>query len=146
MPTAAKLIAAILLAILTMIVSEQLKLQLPEGTVFGQFTFLNGLIALGIGWRFIGGASGGGFFRAINTGLTGVVVLISLLSFYHATRQMILASMQNSYSTLAGALQDIPRRMVDNGLYLIDQEILLTLGIGGVVIGLATEAARRRWR
>jgi Fe2+ transport system protein B len=146
MPTAAKLIAAILFAVMTMIASEQFKPYMPEGYQFGYFTFLNGAIAASVGWKLIGARVGRGLTSAINTALTAVLALVVVLLFSHSFRLMILESTGIGYASLADALQDIPQKMVDHGMLLLHADILTTFGVGTFITAILAEAAGRRWR
>ena len=146
MPTAAKLIAALLLALMAMIVSEQYKPYMPEGWQFGNFTFVNAGVALVIGWKLVGGRVGDGAVSAINNGITAVLSLLIVLVFYHSFRLMILESMGAGYNGLVDALQDVIRKMTKYGLLLLHTEIITTLGVGAVITSLSAESISRRWR
>ena len=49
MPTAARLVAAILLAILGWVLSDIVRPLMPEGTSFGWFNYVNSFIGLCVG-------------------------------------------------------------------------------------------------
>lgn len=146
MPTAAKLMSAIVLALLAMIVSEQFKPLKPEGTDFGIFTYVNGAIGAIVGWRFIGAKAGNGTVHSINAGLTGMLVLILVTLFVHAFWIMQANSFKLRYSTTTQAIQDMFNIMTENGLLLMQPNILITLVGGALFCGLISEATSRRWK
>ena len=146
MPTAAKLVAALTTALLAMILSEQVVPLLPEGLRVGNFTYLNGAAGLMFGWRFTGRYAGQGRAAGVSNAVTTNVALVLVLLFYHAFRLMILRSMQSGYASLGDALTDGVRNMGEYGVLLATWEFGLLFGLGSIVIGLASEAAARRWR
>ena len=79
MPDAARLVAAVSLAIIAWIVSGLIPPLMPEGTDFGYFAFVN--VGLGIlcGWLVMGRRAGRGITAAINNGLTATELGLSFL-------------------------------------------------------------------
>lgn len=146
MPTAAKLMSAIALALVALIASEQVKPLLPEGTAFGYFSYANAAIAAIVGWKLIGGRAGRGVMSAINNGLTGMLSMVLIVLFAHAFRIMFFNSRKLRYDSTAEAVQDIFQMMAENGVLLFHFNILFTLIGGALFSGLAAEATSRRWR
>lgn len=146
MPTAAKMIAAILLALLAMIVSEQFKPQMPPNFAFGNFTFVNAGFAVIVGWAVIGARSGRGRAQAINNGISGVLALLVLLLFYHSGRMMLINSINLRYGSFVEGVTDVFQMMADYALLLATAEIISTLVVGALIVGLSAEAVSRRWR
>ncbi|WP_370232030.1 TrgA family protein [Cognatishimia sp.] len=146
MPTAAKLTAAILFALMTIVASEQFKAYMPEGYQFGYFLWINAAIAAPIAWKLIGGRVGNGVASAINNGVTALLALVVVLLFNHSFRLMILESTGIGYANLTAALQDVASKMIEHGLLLLNTDILVTFGIGTFVTAILAEAASRRWR
>ena len=60
-PTAAKLIAALCLAVAVYFASEHVKSVFPPDMAFGIFSILNAAIAFGCGWVVVGRRAGRGF-------------------------------------------------------------------------------------
>ena len=146
MPTAAKLIAALLFAVTTMIASELFKPYMPEGTQFGYFTHINGSIAAAIGWKLIGAPAGRGMTSAINSGVTALFALVLVLLFNHSFRLMIIESTGIGYGSLSEALQDVAQKMVEHGLLVLNTDVLVAFGLGTFATSILAEAASRRWR
>lgn len=146
MPDAARLVAALSLALIAFIVSGQIMPLMPEGTNFGWFTYVN--VALGIlcGWIVMGRRAGRGITPAINNGLTGVGVLIFWGLFVQGCYEMIRLAMRNRYDGPLEALSAIFRIGLDYGTTIFVPVVVLTLLVGSVLAGLATEYAWRTWR
>ena len=66
MPTAARLVAAILLAILGWVLFDLIRPLMPEGTDFGWFNYVNAFIGWCVGWIVMGRRAGRGFVSGIN--------------------------------------------------------------------------------
>ncbi|KUJ80893.1 tellurium resistance protein [Ruegeria marisrubri] len=146
MPTAYRLVAACCLAVLAFIVSSQVINLSPEGTNFGYFTYVN--IGLGVicGWVVMGKRTGRGITAAINNGLTGMVALVFWGLFVQGTNEMFKLAMRHRYDGPFEAVLGIFQLGVEYGKVLLEPHIIWTLLIGGVVSGLLTELAWRRWR
>ena len=69
MPDAARLVAALGLALIAFIVSGQIMPLMPEGMDFGYFTWVNVGIGILTGWVVMGKRAGRGTTAAINNGL-----------------------------------------------------------------------------
>lgn len=146
MPTAARLIAALCLALLALAVSYEVMPHMPESTDFGYFVPLN--IALGgiCGWAFLGRHTGLGRIGAINNGIAGVAVLVFWGLAAQGTYEMFRLAMTHRYRDPLEAIFGIFELSVGYAQVLIAPEILATLVIGGVLAGLITEFAGKTWR
>lgn len=146
MPTASRLVAALCLAVLAFIVSGQIIDQAPEGTNFGKFTYVN--IGLGIicGWVIMGRRAGRGATWAINNGLTGMAALVFWGLFVQGTNEMFRLAMRHRFDGPFEAVLAIFTLGVEFGQQLLVPHIIWTLLIGGVLSGVLTEAAWKRWR
>jgi hypothetical protein len=146
MPNAARLVAALGLGLIGFIVSGQIMPLLPEGTYFGWFTHVN--VALGVicGWVVMGKRAGGGISDALTNGLTGIAVLVFWALFVQGTYEMVQLAMRRRYGGPFEAIKAIFEIGLDYGQLLVQVNILVTLLVGGVLVGLATEFAARRWR
>ena len=146
MPTAAKLMSAIALALVAFVASEQFKPLMPEGTDFGNFSFFNAGIAAIIGWKLIGAKAGRGILSGINGGLTGMIAMVLVVLFIHAFWIMFENSRSLRYDSVSEAIQSIFSMMTEYGVLLLRPNILMTLLGGAVFSGLLAEATSRRWR
>lgn len=147
MPTAARLCAALSLAVLAFIVSGQVMPLMPEGRAVGPwFTPVNMGVALVVGWVVLGSRSGRGTTSAVNNGLTGMAVMMFWELFVHSTDEMVRLAMRNRYDGPLEAILAIFHLGFDYSVMIFDSKVIMTLLIGGVVAGLVTEYASRTWR
>jgi len=146
MPTAARLVAALLLAILAWILSDLVRPLMPEGTQFGIFNFMNAFIGLCVGWVVMGPRAGRGTVPGINNGLTGTAVLVIWALTVHSSLEMFRLAMRNRYDGAMEALTSIFLIASEFALMIAVPAVILTAVAGAVAVGLATEFAARRWR
>jgi hypothetical protein len=147
MPTAAKLAAAILFGALAWWVSVLVTPLFPEGTDLGRFAFWNALIGAFIGWRVAGGRARTTWPNAVAYGMTAAVEMVGVALLLYSTLRMLSQSTRMVYEGPIEALADVARIMVENlTKYIVQPDILITLVVGGVLAGLATEWVARNYR
>lgn len=146
MPNAARLVAAVSLALIAFILSGLIMPLMPEGTGFGYFTHVNVVLGILVGWIVMGTRAGRGTAPGINNGLTGVVALIFWGLFVQGCYEMFRQAMRNRFDGPFDAVLAIFEISADYGLILLTPAVIATALIGGVLAGLATEFAWRRWR
>ena len=146
MPTAAKLVSAVAIALVALWAALAYIPQLPPDTDVGYLREIMSALGLVIGWRSLGRFVGRGYGEAIGHGLRASVLLVfwALLGFSSYT--MLLRSTRQIYRADVGrALLDVPSIMLDYGKLLLAQDVLVALGVGGIIAGLAAEWTSRRW-
>ncbi len=146
MPSASRLIAAVCLLVVAFIVSSMIITNGEEGKDYGAFTYVNMFLGVACGWTIMGRRAGKGWTAAINNGLTGIAALVFWGLFVQGCYEMIRLAMRHRYDGPFEALLAIFQIGIEYGRLLLTPEILLTLAIGALVAGLATEEASRRWR
>ncbi|MEM9552142.1 MAG: TrgA family protein [Pseudomonadota bacterium] len=146
MPNASRLIAAVSLAVLAFIASGMVMPLMPDGIDFGYFTYINMALGLACGWIIMGSRAGRGVTAAINNGITGTAALVFWALFVQGCYEMFRKAMQNWYDGPFEAIIAVFQIMFDYALIVFVPSVILTLVIGGVISGLATEQASRRWR
>ena len=145
MPTAARMVAAVLLAALAWVTSDLIRPLLPEGTNFGIFNQVNATIGFFVGWVFIGPRAGRGFAAGISNGFTSVVILTASALFVQGAYEMTVLSMRHRYGGFVEAIAAIFAIGTEYGATMMVPNVLLTLFFGGCLVGLLTELASRRW-
>lgn len=146
MPTAAKLMSAVAFALVALWASVAYVPHLPEGTDVGYLREIMAALGVVIGWRSLGRHVGRGYREALGHGLRTSLLLVfwALLGFSAYT--MLLRSTRQIYRADAGkALLDVPRIMLDYGMLMLAQDVLVALVVGGMLAGLAAEWTARRW-
>ena len=146
MPSAARAVGAVGLAVLAFVVSGMIMPLMPEGTGFGYFTYVNIVIGLFAGWITIGKRMGRGWTSAINMGMTGAAVLVFWGLFVQATNEMVRLAMRNRYDGPFDALVAIFQIGTEYFMIMATVPVLSTLVIGGALTGIAAERASRTWR
>ncbi|WP_293576617.1 TrgA family protein [Phaeobacter sp.] len=146
MPTAARLIAAIAMALVATGVSYLIMPLLPDGTAFGYFVPLNAGLGASIGWLWVGRQTGLGLVNAVNNGLTGAALLVLWGLFFQGAWEMFRLAMRNRYDGPFEALSAIFVIALDFFFVMAVPHVLLALAIGGVLTALLAENAARRWR
>ncbi|MEP1766069.1 MAG: TrgA family protein [Sulfitobacter sp.] len=145
MPTAARLVAALLLAAMAWILSDQIRPLMPEGTDFGWFNYVNAFTGACVGWTIMGTRAGRGVVQGINNGLTGGAMLFIWGLAIHSCYEMFRLAMRNRYDGPMEAITAIFLIASEFGLLIGTPLVLGTAVIGAVIIGLATEFAGKRW-
>lgn len=146
MPNAARLAAAVSLAILAFILSGQIMPLMPEGTDFGYFTIINMSLGVLVGWILMGRRAGRGTVGAINNGFTGMVTLIFWGLFVQGAYEMFRRAMRNRYDgpfEAVAAIFEIGG--IEYGQVLLNTTVITTAILGGIIAGLLTESAYKRW-
>jgi hypothetical protein len=146
MPTAAKLVAALSFALLAFLACSVLEGTLPEGEQIGHLYEVAIASAALTGWFVSGAARRTGYAEAAATGLrtttTAVVVALTVLS----VGTMWTTAMRGLYRGMVDAILDIFQTFVDFAGLLLPVVVLGTLFFGGMLAGMITEWAGRRWR
>ena len=145
MPTASKLVAAVAYALLGFLAAQTFVKYLPEGTPLGYFREMTAAIGFIVGWLVMGKLNRKGYREAINTGLVTALILVfwTLLAF--SLYFMLRKSMRMMYDGPMEAVLGIFQLMFDYGKMLVQPDMIGVILIGGIVAGLVTEWAGKRW-
>lgn len=145
MPTIAKLVAAIGLAIVGWYGSEMVRPLLPPNTDFGWFNYVNVLLGILCGWLVTGSRVGRGYPEGISAGLTGTAALVFWAVFVQSCNEMIGRSLERRYDGPVEALIAIFELSVEFASYLLHGPLIALLVGGAIVVGLVSEVVSRRW-
>ncbi len=146
MPTAARLVSAILLACLAFFASLQVMPLLPEGTNFGYFIHVNVVLGLLVGWIYMGRRFGGSLVNSINNGVTGAIVLVLCALFLQGAWEMFRLAHRLIYDGPVEAIAAIFTIGLDYFFLIAVPNVWVTLIIGGCLVGLISDMAWKRWR
>ena len=146
MPTAARLVAGILRAILGWVLSDIVRPLMPEGTNFGWFNHVNAFIGLCVGWSVIGTRVGRGFVFAIKNGVTGTAVLILWAIVVQSCYEMFRLAMRNRYDGPMEALTSIFIIGSEFGIMIATPTFFAVAVAGALVTGILADEAGKRWR
>ncbi len=146
MPTAGKLIGAILFAALSYYVSEQIKVLLPgEGAGATWFSPVNALIGMVMGWQVMGSNAGQGFVPATGFGLTTVFAITFWSLLIWSGYEMIKYAVRGRYDGPVDALVAMSDIMLDYAALIVVPAIIGTMVIGSFICAMVTEFFSRRW-
>lgn len=158
MPTAAKLVSALALALVALWGTLAYIPQLPEGADTGDLLPIMAVLGALVGWHSLGrsvGAARGqraglragrGYVEAMGHGLRATVLVVFWATLGFSTSTMLMRSTRQVYRGDPWlALMDVPRLMLDYGRLLVAQDVILALTVGGLCAGLVAEWSARRW-
>jgi hypothetical protein len=145
MPTAAKLIAAFFFAILGYVAAVLYIPTLPEGTQVAFFPLITAVIGMISGWKVMGNLVGVGYWASMSSGLQTSVVVVFFTTFGFSTYRMIVQSTRGRYEGPSEAVLAAFQLMLDYLLLLATPATPVALVAGGILGGLITEWASKRW-
>ena len=153
MPTPAKLVAAVLFAVLCWFVADTIVREvLPEGVRVGRFREMLAVGGLLVGWRYIGvpatGPTGRGtnVTHAITAGLGAAIVLTALALILHAFAVMIGESLGRKYTAIGDAAAAWMGFLWTDVQTIAHPMVLGLMFGGGAVVGLIAGVVGRIWR
>lgn len=146
MPTAGKLIGAILFAALAYYVTEQAKLALPaEGAGLTMLSPVNGVLGAILGWRVMGANAGQGFVPATGFGLTTIFAVTFWALLIWSAYTMIERAVSGRYKGPVDALLGMADMMLDNARVIVTPGVVGSAVIGSFICAMITEYFSRRW-
>ncbi|MEM6390336.1 MAG: TrgA family protein [Pseudomonadota bacterium] len=145
--TMARLLSAIMFCALGYYCGLLTRATFNEGVAADYFPHAIAIIGLWQGWTVLGKQVGQGYYASLGQGFrTSVQITIFGLLFF-ALREMFIRSGQLRYNDFGVALFDAMGLFLQYGQqFLLIYEAWMTLGLGGMVIGIVAEAAKRVWR
>lgn len=146
MPTGAKLMAAVCFAVVGWVLANYYALNAPDSAALGPVREVAGLVGAIIGWKVMGPSAGKGYVEAAGAGIKTAVVLAVVALFLLSLKQMLDNSVKMRYDGALDAILDVFMTMVKRSEGLLSLGVFGTILLGGIVGGLLTENAGRRWK
>jgi uncharacterized membrane protein len=147
MPTAAKLICAILMCALgygtSVLVIYRI---LPEGANYRGFAEVNAVIGFAIGWRMLGRMVGERMVVSVMNGMLAALVLFVLGLAVQAFYEMIQRALDIKYDSPGKALNEMLELAAKFAVQAADPGVMAAHFGAAALIGLIGHAASRRWR
>lgn len=139
------------MAFLAWIVSGQVKaaiLAVHGSYNFGWFVTLSVVVGFLCGYGVLGSRVTGrlGFATAVSIGLTAAAATVFWVLLLVSGNEMLRLALARRYDGPTEALMALVPIAGDYGQYLLRADIILTLVIGGMVIGWAIDLSARRWK
>ncbi len=145
MPTAAKMVAAVMMALTLFLAAEAARAGFAEGTPADYFSPIVAGIGFVTGWMVLGTLTGKGYSVSFGLGLRTAVTAVFWVLLAFSLWQMIELSMKMRYDGPMQAILDVFALMIENGRLVLQRDVLVALGVGGALAGLCAEWAGRRW-
>lgn len=145
MPTASKIVAAVLFAALAALGAEIFRPLLPEGTQTGWLVPGSAAIAFICGWRIMGRLTGKGYSAAMNTGIRTSVTVLFWATLVFSIYTMVNRSTKMLYDDAGEAVLAVFDLMLGYGKLMLDGQFIAVVLLGGLVCGGLTEYVGRRW-
>jgi hypothetical protein len=146
MPTGAKLMAAISFAVVGWILANYFAQNLPDGTAVGPIREAAALVGAVVGWKVMGPSVGKGYVEAAGSGIKTAVVLAVVALFLLALKEMLDNSVKLRYDGALDAILDVFQTMAKRSQAMLSLGVFGTIFLGGIIAGLLTENAGRRWK
>ncbi|WP_294979828.1 TrgA family protein [Tabrizicola sp.] len=146
MPTGAKLMAAASFAVVGWVLANFYAMNMPDASAAGPIREVAALVGAITGWKVMGPAVGKGYVEAAGAGVRTAIVLAVAALFLLALAEMLDNSVKMRYDGALEALLDIFQTMARRSGALLSVGVFGTILFGGVLGGLLTENAGRRWK
>ena len=146
MPTAAKLVAAVLFSLLGVAAVQVFMPLLPEATPVRGLVPSVIVIAIVCGWLVLGRIAGAGYGNAIGNGISAGVAIAFWMVVIWALVEMIERSTKMRYDGPMAAVLGGLGLMVEYAALMLHGPFIGLVLIGSAGVGIATEAVARRWR
>lgn len=145
MPSAGRIVGAILVGLLAWYVSELYKPLMQEGTDFGHFSIYNAALGVLLGWVMLGYRAHSFRRSSVSAGLTAVAALVFWGLCLHSIAEMLKLSLRKAYDGPVEAVIGVAQLMIKYGAIMATPEMLVTLIVGGCVTGYLSGWAEQRW-
>lgn len=146
MPTGAKLAAALTFAVVGWITTNYYVPNMPDVEVAGNVREGVALIGAIVGWRVMGTSVGRGYLEAAGSGIKTAVMVVFFALLLFSLYEMLMNSVKMRYDGAFDAIMDVFTTMARRSQALLSVGVLASMIIGGIVAGLISENASRRWR
>lgn len=146
MPTAAKLMAAICFAVVGWVMANYYAVNMPDSAAAGPIREGAALVGVIIGWSVMGNSVGRGYVEAAGSGIKTAVLVAVVALFLLALAEMLDNSVKMRYETAVEAILSVFQTMAKRSHALLSLGVFGTILFGGIVAGLLTENAGRRWK
>lgn len=146
MPTAAKLFAAMVLAGVGALAAWLVLVHASDNLRAGFLPVLAAVVGIVGGWRVIGRQAGRGYTGAAAMGLQGVIYMVFWVLVLVSTAKMLTLAWSQRYKSPMEAVVDIFGQGIGYAQLMNVPSVIMVLILGGMMAGLVSEWAGRRWR
>ncbi|MGI3171590.1 TrgA family protein [Pseudooceanicola sp. C21-150M6] len=149
MPTAARVVAALLNAFLAWLLAGLAMAVMPDYVVRGYLVPISVVVGAACGWVILGRRSDYGrlgYPNGMGVGLSAIVATVLWVLAICASLRALDYALAGRYSGPIMALYDVVPIGLDFAMYLANVPAIATLVVGGMLVGAATHWASTKWR
>lgn len=146
MPTAAKVMAAVSFAVVGWVLANYYALNMPDAAAAGPIREGAALVGVVVGWSVMGNSVGKGYVEAAGSGIKTAVILAVVALFLLALAEMLENTVRMRYEDALEAILAVVDTMAKRSHALLSLGVFGTILLGGIVGGILTENAGRRWK
>ncbi|WP_166416324.1 TrgA family protein [Cochlodiniinecator piscidefendens] len=145
MPTAARLVSALLFMGLAYLVTDMVPALLEDGQPYGYLYEITVALGAICGWTIMGPRAEYGGRDAIGGGVTTGAALFITATFVQAFMRMIKLSMRGRYDNAPEAVAKVFEIWFEFAMLIATPKLLITLVLGSVIAGSIAGGVGRRW-
>lgn len=145
MPTSAKLISAIILAVFGYMIAEATRPYLPEGMPTKWLIPVSTLVPAACAWKVVGRLAGRGYNVSISMGIYAVFVALFFCLVTFAIAEMLKRSIRLQYEGPMEAIVEMFGIVLEYGVLLVNPMPAMYLAICAIIVGPIAEFAHRKW-
>ncbi|HBZ44743.1 MAG TPA: hypothetical protein DEO85_11935 [Maritimibacter sp.] len=146
MPTFARLVAAVLLAVLGFGVSFLTFPYFDEGVPVSGIPVVAAIMGVIVGWTFTGARFQRQSGNAVAIGITSVVVQTLLTLFAFAIKRMVDRAFRNAYDTVMESIVGVFDVALEYIQIIAQPDVVLAALVGGAIVGAITNWVAVRTR
>jgi len=145
LPTAAKLVSALLFGLVALAAAIAVQADLPEAMAVGQLVPLSAAIGTLTGWFVMGSLVGRGLMASAGHGLRTSVTLLFWVLLTVSIVEMLHRALRKLYADAMEAVISVLELMLRFLEMAATAPVIGILVIGGLLAGMLAEMAHRRW-
>lgn len=145
MPTAPKVVSAILFAFIAWAASSLVRPYLPDGTQIAWMHQVCAAVGFVAGWVMSGARAGYGIRPSVGYGFTTMALVVFWCLFLFAGQEALERSMARRYDGPIEAIGAMIKLMLEYGTLLLHWDVLVWLVISALFGGVVTELSAREW-
>lgn len=138
--------AAVSFAVVGWIMANYYELNAPDVAALGPIREGAALAGACVGWSVMGNSVGNGYVEAAGSGIKTALALAVVALFLLGLSEMLTNSVKLQYDGALDAIVDVFQSMARRSHGMLSLGVFGTLLFGGIVAGMLTENASRRWK
>lgn len=146
MPTAARAVAAIIMAVMGYWAAYFMLPVVHEDTVIPNFLYLSAGLGAVTGWISVGRRIDSGKYGALSSGLTGMSLFAFWFILGQVSYRVIQYALWRRYRRNTDAIDGFVDWMLEYTVLLLTPEVLGVLLGGGILAGVLATFAGRHWK